>query len=60
MPTLKLLHIYTRKSKWEEDNKYISEKVRDMSLKKYKNLIIYGIWSTKEPKDAQITALVGV
>ena len=31
-----------------------------MGLKKYNNLPTSGRWSTKDPKDAQVLALVGV
>ena len=52
--------MYTSRSEWEEDKDFTAQKVRDITLKKYKNLITSGRWSTKDPKDAQILALVWV
>ena len=53
-------YMETRRSEWEEENDFIVEQVRAIYLKKYKNLLTLGIWSTKNPKDAQILSLVGL
>ena len=50
----------TRRSEWEEDKYFTADQVRDMSLKNYNNLLTSGRWSTKDPKDSNILALVGV
>ena len=50
----------TRRSEWEEGKYFTVEHVRSMALKKYNNLLTLGRWYTKDLKDAQILALVGV
>ena len=51
-------YMETRRSEWEEYKYFTAEHVRDMSLKKYKNLLPSGRWSTKDPNDSHILALV--
>ena len=53
-------YMNTRRSDWEEDKKFTAERVRSMYLKKYNILLTPGRWYTKDPKDSQILALVGV
>ena len=52
--------MYIRRSEWEEDKDFTAERMRDMDLKKYNNLLTLERWSNKDPKDDQILALVGV
>ena len=48
----------TRRSEWEEEKDFTADQVRAMSLKKYNKLLTSGRWSTKDPKDNHILALV--
>ena len=52
-------YMETRRSVWYYKD-FTAEQVRSMGLKKYNNLPTSGRWSTKDPKDAQVLALVGV
>ena len=38
----------------------MAEQVRSMLLNKYSNLLAFGRWPTKYPKDSQILDLVGL
>ena len=53
-------YMETRRSEWQEDKDFTEDQVRDMDLNHYNNLLTSKRWSTKETKDAQILALVGV
>ena len=50
----------TRRSEWEENNDFIADQVRSMALKKYNNLHTSMMWYTKDIKDDQILALLGL
>ena len=50
----------TKMSEWEEDKDVTADQVRAMVLDKYNNILTSERWSNKDPKYAQILALVGV
>ena len=51
-------HMDTRSSYWDEYKDFTADQVRSMDLEDYNNLLTYGMWSNKDPKDDQILALV--
>ena len=48
----------TRRSEWGEEKDFTENKVRDVALKNYNNLLTWLRWSTDYPKDDDILALV--
>ena len=53
-------YMETRRSEWQEDKDFTEDQVRSMDLNNYNNLLTSERWYTKDTKDAQILALVGV
>ena len=51
-------YMETIRSEWEEEEKFTEDQVRSMDLNKYNNILTSERWSTKDPKDANILALV--